>query len=106
MSDNIDSDDEAPSKHPNAKPISFRQVSGARVVKIRNAFFRDAEFSGVFELADNALCYHGRTPKLRVFISWFGWKPKIGFCEITPLSPVEFDGDYSGEVVDNVGLPL
>lgn len=104
MTDIHESQDSGPNEHPNARPITFRQVSGARVVKIPNAFFRGSKFPGVFELADDALCYYGKTPRLKVFITWFRWKPKVGYCEITPLSAVEFDADYYGEVVDNVGL--
>lgn len=104
MTDILGNDSDAPKEHPNARPISFRQVAGARVVKIPNAFFRGSAFPAVFELADNALCYNGKTPRLRVFMTWFHWKPQVGFCEITPLSAVEFDGDYYGYVVDNVGL--
>jgi hypothetical protein len=94
----------APSQCPTAIVLDWRYVNGARVARIDRVFYRKAEFGGYFELADDPLCYYGKTPKLKVKMSWFGWAPDDGICQITPLSPVLFDGDYAGEVVNNIGL--
>jgi hypothetical protein len=100
-----DTDNKEPPKTcKEAIVLETRPVTGARVAKIHHVFFRDAEFGGVFELADNPLCYYGKTPRLKVIMTWFGQGPDSGVCEVTPLSSVEFDGDFDGEVVDNVGL--
>jgi hypothetical protein len=94
---------EEPHTDSKATVIATRVVTGARVAVIDRVFFRGAEFGGAFELDDNPLCYVGSTPKLKVRITWFGRSPEAGVCEITPLSAVLFEGNYSGKVVDDIG---
>jgi hypothetical protein len=92
-----------PHTDPKATVVATRVVTGARVAVIDRVFFRGAEFGGAFELDNNPLCYVGSTPKLKVRITWFGRTPEAGVCEITPLSAVLFEGNYHGEVVDDIG---
>lgn len=107
MTTNLDNSDSEPSEAPhtdsNAEITAYRSVCGARVAVIERVYFRGAEFGGAFELADDPICYVGITPKLKVRMSWYGRTPQSGVCEITPLSAVLFEGDFSGRVVADVG---
>jgi hypothetical protein len=50
------SDEWDPKRNNNkhARPVEFRSVKNAKVVRVSNAFYRGSHFDGVFELADVA----------------------------------------------------
>lgn len=95
---------DAPHTHKDAKVLTTKSVSNARVVYIEKVRYRLAEFGGYFLLADDPVCYHLNTPQLRVKMTWFGWAPEDGACRVTPLGPVTFSVDSYDKVVANVGV--
>ena len=98
----------APHTDSKAKPIKFGIAPIARsCIRVTDAFYRGAVFSGVFVVADS------KDPQSRnkdgletieVECHWFNWRPKTRWIRITlPTSP-EHLSDYDGEVVRNLGL--
>jgi hypothetical protein len=88
-----------------ARPIEYRTVRNARVVRVSNAHLRGSNFGGVFELADtqDPSDFFDGQERAEVKVGWFGMKPKTTWSHITLGDEWELIENYSGKVVHNLG---
>jgi hypothetical protein len=97
----------APNTDKQAKPIKFELApSGRRCIRVTNAFYREAVFSGVFVVADSE-DPEGRNKDgistIEVECRWYLWKPKTRWIRITVPNGYEELINYDGDVVRNLG---
>jgi hypothetical protein len=98
--------DNCPMTCPTAKPQLTKQVQNKCVIKVKNAKYRDAEFSGAFIISAKT------PPKLekkyqRVIVDccWFGHRLKtrgISILVSNSNDDAVIDENYSGLVVANL----
>lgn len=97
----------APNTDKHAKPIKHELAPpNRRCIRVTNAFYREAVFSGVFVVAD------GKDPEdhnkdgiqtMEVECRWYLWKPITRWIRITLPNGYEELNNYDGEVVRNLG---
>ncbi len=90
-----------------AKPIKYESAPADRTcIRVSNAFYRDAIFSGVFLVADSE-DPHSRNKDgmetIEVECYWYNWRPKTRWIRITLPTAPEYLKDYSGDVIRNLG---
>ncbi len=98
---------DAPNTDNKAKPIKFEAAPAHRnLVRVTNALYRNAVFSGVFVVAESK-DPNGRSKDghetIEVECTWYGWKPKTRWIRITVPNAPEYLKDYTGDVVKNLG---
>lgn len=99
-----------PHTRATANIVELRTVTGANVIRIDSASFRNAKMSGFFELAspdvDIKVDVNG-VQTIEVQLGWFGVKPKKrNWANVTILGAYEFLDDFSGTVFHNISSPL
>lgn len=98
--------DNIPSLDKRAGPIKTRQIHNARAVRITVGSIRNADVSGVFELATNAVdpftTYAGRR-RVEVKCLWYQRKLPTTWMHLTITGTCEVLENYSGAVVSNIG---
>lgn len=86
----------------------WREVKNARVVELKNAFYRDSMFSGIFEVADKKDPFFEGVDGLKVEIKvhWYGRRPPSRWARVLigQTRPNIVEG-YSGVVGWNLGDP-
>ena len=89
-----------------AGPVSSRQVSSVRAVRVTQGSIRNAQVSGVFELATDAIdqfkTFAGRR-RVEVKCLWYGRKPPTTWMHLTIIGTCEVLTNYSGSVVSDIG---
>ena len=89
-----------------AGEIKTRQVRNVRAVRVTQGSIRNAQVSGVFELATDAVdpftTYAGRR-RVEVKCLWYQRKPPFTWMHLTITGTCEILPNYTGPVVDNIG---
>ena len=97
----------APNTNKHAKPVNYELAPpNRRCIRVKDAFYRDAVFSGVFVVADSKNPEDRNKdgiPTIEVECRWYLWKPKTRWIRITVPNPIEELSNYTGEVVRNLG---
>ncbi len=95
-----------PSTKVNAKPISFRHVKNALVIKL-SGHYRNAKISGRFEIYPHKRPFRIHEGKLRVLVDckWFDDRPGSTALKVELSGRWELLRNYNGKVVDNIGEP-
>ena len=99
--------DDIPNTHRNAQILEDDYpVRNARVIHLSRASIRCTEVSGTFLLAPDAgmQTYAGKQ-RIEVQCLWFGRKPPTSWMHITVLSSPQYEDNYTGKVVWNIGRP-
>ena len=92
---------ECPHTCKSAKPIKPKSVKKAKVITIKNAKYRGAEFNGTFLLGKQALILDGKNKSTRVEVlcKWFGHRLKTrGLAFTVNLKNTIVNDNYTGEV--------
>ncbi len=96
-----------PRTEPKATPIGTRHVQGVRAIRVQRARYRNATLNGVFEMVSEEPYESRGQMKVEVCCGWFGHQCPTNFpqlildddnCHYSVIS------NYTGEVVDNLGL--
>jgi len=95
---------QCPHTAPKAKPKQTKEIINATVVKVRNAEYRDATFSGTFLLADGFCLNLAKPPKsVEVYCLWHGYRLRTrGISLIIDPKTTELIANYDGEIVTNL----
>lgn len=94
--------DNCPHTCKTAKPIDLKEVKNARVIKVLDAKYRDATFSGIFLLGDNVRLPTGKGgyARVEVLCKWFKRRLKTRGLGITVnLKNSEVIDKYNGQVL-------
>ena len=96
--------DNIPQTNPNAVVKSHRRVLDTLAIRVKSASIRNAEVSGVFELADIPQPFSIFNGVLRVEVKclWYERKPPSSWTYFQLLDNWELIHNYSGEVADNI----
>jgi hypothetical protein len=101
--------DDTPNTNPNAIVSRRRSVQKVRAIWVKNASYRSATFTDIFELADqNRTDPIEMTPsgkrRVEVVCAWHGVKPPNTYPQLALMDGCYtiLDG-YTGEVADNIG---
>lgn len=97
---------DCPTTCDTAKPKQTKQVHNADVIEIRNAFYRGAEFSGVFEITPNTFpnLIEGKQ-RIEVNCCWFEHRLKTRGIKIlvhNKNSNAVIKRNFTGSVVCNL----
>ena len=92
--------------HTNTKAAinEYRKVKDKLAIKVTKAQIRNANVSGVFELASVDMPFRIKKGELtaEVICLWHGKKPKTTWMHLTLGKKYELLFNYTGEVVDNI----
>lgn len=105
MTSEINTDWEGvPRTNPNATVKSHRRVLDTLAIRLKSASIRNAEVSGVFEMADVPQPFSVFNGVLRVEVKchWYKRKPPTSWTHLQLLDSWELIRNYSGDVVDNI----
>ena len=93
-----------PHTSPNANVKSYRRAVDTLAIRIKSASIRNAEVSGIFELADVPQPFSVLNGVLRVEVKclWYERKPPSSWTHLQLLDNWELIRNYSGEVADNI----
>ena len=93
-----------PTTNSNATIKSFRRCVGVLAIRVKSASIRNAEVTGVFELADTPQPFGVFNGVLRAEVkcTWFDRNPPTSWTHIQLLDSWELIRNYSGEVADNI----
>lgn len=97
--------DDCPNTCRSAKPVAYESVRNKTVIRVENAQYRNATFSGLFALAEQGTPKLGTSGKARVevYVRWFGHRLKTrGPKILVDLATAEVINGYSGKVVSNI----
>jgi hypothetical protein len=90
-----------------AKPTVYKTIENKACIVIKNATYRDAEFSGAFLLADSEAANFPKSgfARVEVYCRWFDRRLKTrGIKILVDLSKCQFKKNYSGQIVTNLSL--
>ena len=105
MTNEINTDwENIPHTSPNANVKSYRRAVDTLAIRIKSASIRNAEVSGVFELADVPQPFSVLNGVLRVEVKclWYKRKPPSSWTHLQLLDNWELIRNYSGDVADNI----
>ena len=100
--------DDTPHTREDAEICAWMEVTNARVVVLKEAYYRGAHLSGTFEIADIDDPFDDSADGLRVEVKmyWYGRRLSTRWPKVTiALGRPEIIENYNGEVVWNVGDP-
>jgi hypothetical protein len=86
----------------------WKEVTNARVVELKDAYYRGSTFSGTFEVADKADPFFEGHDGLRVEIKlhWYGRRLKTRWARaLVGSKRPKIKTGYSGKVGRNLGEP-
>lgn len=100
-----------PNTCADASPNSFRAVTDATILRVQNAFYRGAFFSGdieVVHLKSPIKLIGTKVPKYKcqAGFSWFSVKPPKTLPQVDLTKPgctYTLIQNFSGDVIDNLG---
>lgn len=95
---------QCPHTSPKAKPKQTKEIINATVIKVSNAQYRDAAFSGTFLLAEGFSLNLAKPPKtIEVYCLWYGYRLRTrGIKLIIDPKTTELISNYDGEIVTNL----
>lgn len=93
-----------PHTSTNANVKSYRRAVDTLAIRVKSASIRNAEVSGVFELADIPQPFSVLNGVLRVEVKclWYERKPPSSWTHLQLIDSWELIRNYSGEVADNI----
>lgn len=98
--------DDTPNTSKFAKPCDWEEVRETTAVDIKNGYYREALFNGVFEISDIDKMYANSPKCKRVIVKthWFGCRPSTKWPAIL-IENAEYEilSNYTGKVVRNIG---
>ena len=81
--------------------------SGRKVIKVKDALYRNAVLSGKFLVADSANAYGTNKDghkTIEVECSWYGWRPMTRWIRMTIINQeIEIPNNGNEVVVKNIG---
>ena len=97
-------DKQCPHTSEKAKPKQTKEIINATVVRVKNASYRSATFSGTFLIADGVILNLANPPKtIEVYCLWFGFRLRTrGIKLIIDPATTEVITNYDGEIVTNI----
>ena len=99
-------DKNTPDTFEAAKPTDWEEVVNVLAIEIKNGYYRDATFNGIFEIADANKKYV-KSPKGKRVVAkvyWFCRRPSTKWPALL-IENAEYREipNYSGKVVRNIG---
>lgn len=87
-----------------AKIKDYRKVLDVLAIQVENASIREAEVTGLFELANTTQPFDVKDGELRVEVKclWYERKPKTTWMHLTLSKNWALITNYSGEVANNI----
>jgi len=94
----------APNTNSKAVISKLRKIKGKLAIEVTKAQIRNAQVSGVFELANSEMPFRIKKGELTVEVVclWHGKKPKTTWTHLTLGKKYELIPSHTGEVVANI----
>lgn len=98
----------APDTNPKAAISKLKKVKGKLAIEVTKAHIRNAQVSGVFEIANSEMPFRIKKGELTVEVIclWHGKKPKTTWTHLILGKKYELIPNHTGEVVANIGDKL
>lgn len=94
----------APNTNHKAAINKLRKIKGGLTIEVTKARIRNAEVTGIFELANSKMPFRIKKGELtaEVICLWHKKKPKTTWTHLTLGKKYELIHNYTGEVVANI----